>query len=259
MAPLIGTHCSDGVLTVRLNRPEVHNAFNPQVIAEVTEAFEQAGTDASIRVVVLAAAGKSFCAGADLNWMRQMVDYTFEENVADARGLSGMLRAVDQCPRPVIGRVQGAAFGGGIGLVAACDLVAALESATFCLSEARLGMAPATIAPMILAKMGASACRRYALTADRFSAAEARRIGLVHEVAATETDLDSRVEQWAAAIKQCGPEALAATKQIFREAAALGEAESFERMSEHIARLRASPEGQEGIRAFLEKREAGWR
>lgn len=248
----------DGVATVRMHRPDVHNAFNELMIAELTRVFVDVGADDDVRVVVLAGEGKSFCAGADLNWMQKMVGYAFDENVADARALAAMLRAIADCPKPVIGRIHGAAFGGGVGLVAACDVAVALDRASFCLSEVKLGIAPAVIAPFLVGKIGLSAARRYALSAERFSADEARRIGLVHEVVDTESELDSVVAKMCERFKQGGPAALAATKEILSEAARLDRDTALERMAEHIARLRVSDEGQEGLTAFLEKRDAGW-
>lgn len=243
---------------MRMHRPDVHNAFNEQMIAELTEVFESLGPDDDVRVVVLAGEGKSFCAGADLNWMQKMVNFTFDENVADARALARMLQTIDDCPKPVIGRVHGAAFGGGVGLVAACDVAIALGRASFCLSEVKLGIAPAVIAPFLIARIGSSAARRYALSAERFAADEARRIGLVHEVVDTEDELDAAIAKFCEQFKRNGPKALAATKQILSEASRLDRDAALKQMVEHIARLRASAEGQEGLKAFLEKRDPNW-
>jgi methylglutaconyl-CoA hydratase len=170
------------VARITLNRPDVRNAFNDEVIAELTQAFTQVGQDPQVRAVVLAADGPAFCAGADLNWMRRMADYTREENLADAGALAEMLRTIHNCLKPTIARVQGDVFAGGVGLVAACDMAVSVDTATYCLSEVKLGLIPATISPYVIRAMGARAAQRYFLTAERFSAAEAHRIGMVHEV-----------------------------------------------------------------------------
>ncbi|RME39565.1 MAG: enoyl-CoA hydratase/isomerase family protein, partial [Planctomycetota bacterium] len=223
-----------------------------------TEAFERAGKDDAVRAVVLAGTGKSFCAGADVNWMKRMVDYTFEENVQDARTMSRMLRAIRECPRPVIARVHGAAIGGGVGLVAACDLAAAREGAVFSLSEAKLGIAPAVISPFVLEKIGPGQARRLALTAERFDAVEAKRIGLIHEVAPDEAGLDAWIERAVRHIRSNGPKALSACKRLLSRVAGTDWDEVEAYTTRCIAELRASPEGQEGLRSFLEKRKPDW-
>lgn len=247
-----------GLGVVRLNRPELHNAFNEVMIAEITNAFRELAHRDDLRAIVLAGEGKSFSAGGDINWMKKMVGYTFEENVADANAMADMLRAIRECPKPVIARVHGNAFGGGVGLTAACDIAVALESAVFCLSEVKLGIVPAVISPFVLEKIGTGQMRRYGLTAERFSAAEARRIGLVHEVFATETEMDAWISKTSDLLKSNGPKALSAAKQIFTEVAGLPW-DGVQQLTTHtIATLRASPEGQEGLRAFLEKRSPNW-
>lgn len=255
---MLRVHFAKGVATVTLARPELHNAFNEVMIAEITEAFRELGKRDDIRGAILAGEGKSFSAGGDINWMKKMVGYTFEENVADANAMADMLRAIRECPKPVIARVHGNAFGGGVGLTAACDIAVALESAVFCLSEVKLGIVPAVISPFVLEKIGPGQMRRYGLTAERFSAAEARRIGLVHEVFATETEMDAWISKTCDMLKTNGPKALSTAKQIFTEVAGLPWDKVQQRTTHTIATLRASPEGQEGLRAFLEKRNPNW-
>ena len=259
MTQFVRREIGDGTCTVRIDRPEVHNAFNEVVIAELTEAFVAAGADPAVRVVVLASGGPSFSAGADVNWMRRMVDYSFEENVADAAAMAAMLRAIRECPRPVICRVHGATFGGGVGLAAACDVAVALRSATFALTEVRLGILPAVISPYVQEKIGPGALRRYALTAERFDAETARRIGLVDEVAETEEGLDERVALFARLIAKNGPEALAACKSVLREIQPVDWERATEITTRRIAERRVTEEGQAGLRAFLEKRSPRWR
>lgn len=244
--------------TVTLRRPEAHNALNAALIAELTGAFEELARDASTRVVVLAAEGKSFCAGGDLKWMREAAAYTFEENVADAQRLSRMLQAISGCPKPVIARVQGAAFGGGAGLAAACDLAAAAENALFSFSEVRLGLIPSVISPWVLRKLTPGDARRFFLTAERFSAAEARRTGLISEVAASEQELDARIAGWVEALLQNGPEAMAACKQLLDDASALEWSAFAGSTPRRLAERRATDEGREGVAAFLEKRSPNW-
>lgn len=242
--------------TVTLRRPEAHNAFDSEMIRELTEAFEQ--VPAGTRVVILAAEGKSFCAGADLNWMRSMVEYSFEENVADALALGKMLRTIYECPLPVIGRVQGAAYGGGVGLAAVCDVVVAVESARFCFSEARLGLVPAVISPFVLRKLPPGLARRYFVTAEPLTAAEARQAGLVSEVVPSIEALDEAVARWVERLKENGPEAMAACKRLVDEVDPPRWGEVLDLAARRIAERRASEEGQEGMRAFLERRRPVW-
>jgi methylglutaconyl-CoA hydratase len=258
MSSFVHQQVERGVATITLSRPELHNAFNEEVMNAVTQAFVERGADPLVRVIVLAGAGKSFCAGADVHWMRRMVDYTFEENVADARLLSRMLRAIRGCPKPVIARVHGAAFGGGVGLTAACDFAVAVASVVFCLSEVRLGILPAVISPYVIEKIGPGSFRRYALTAERFDAAEAKRIGLVCETVESVERLDAWIEQTVTDLKENGPLALAACKQVLDEVQGR-DWERIENLTIHrIAERRVSPEGQEGLKAFLEKRKPSW-
>lgn len=235
------------LLRVAMARPERRNAFDAALIEELTGAFNRVETD--VRALLLTGDGPSFSAGADVEWMRASVELTYDENVADALRLRAMLDAIDECPVPVVARVQGHALGGGCGLVAGCDIVVADPGAQFAFSEVKLGIVPAVISPFALAKIGSSAARRYFVTGERFSADVALRIGLVHEVAG---DLDGAVEQVLAELLSAGPEAVRAAKVLAR--APLSAAETAQRIAAH----RASPEGQEGLRAFLEKRPPGW-
>lgn len=244
--------------SVRLNRPDVHNAFNEQMIQELHAAFTTLGKDASIRAIVLRGTGKSFCAGADLNWMRKMVNYTFTENVQDAHALAAMLRMIHDCPKPVIAAVHGAAFGGGVGLLAACDIVIATENGSFCLSEVKLGLLPAVISPFVLQKIGAGSARRYFLTAERFSAATALEIGLISEVVVDAETLDARIEALVDLIIGNGPEAVAQCKQLLSHLCNHDWNRATDITTKMIAERRASVEGQEGMHAFLEKRSPAW-
>src|SRR5437899_4173898 len=237
-------------LWVTLNRPEVRNAFNPAMIAELTALFTGIAGDDETRVVVLAGAGASFCAGADLTWMREMAAYTHEENVADALRLVAMLEAVEGCAVPVVARVHGAALGGGAGLVAACDVVVVAADALFGFTEARLGIAPAVVAPFVLRKIGPGHARALFVTAERFDAARAERIGLVHHVADAAA-LDTKVQEVMSAVTACGPAALRACKRLVADVPGMARGAALGLYTaETIAALRASPEGQEGMRAF---------
>lgn len=249
---------ADGVRTITLNRAERHNAFDDALIKDLAQAFRDAATAPGVRAVVLDSTGKSFSAGADLDWMKRMAGYSQDENVADAMALSDMLDAIDSCPRPVIGVVQGPAYGGGVGLVACCDLAVAAEGASFCLSEVKLGIIPAVISPYVVRAMGGRQARRYAVTAETFSAAEAKACGLVHEVVPA-GDLAAVRDKWLARVKGNGPEAMSAAKGLIRRAADEPLDEPLRRWTaERIAERRASAEGQDGIRAFLEKRKPSW-
>ncbi len=246
------------IRTITLSRPDVRNAFNDEVIAELKTAFTEAGQAADVRCVVLAAEGPAFCAGADLNWMRRMADYTRDENLADAGQLAAMLRAIYECPKPTIARVQGDVFAGGVGLVAACDVAVSVDTATYCLSEVRLGLIPATISPYVIRAMGARASHRYFLTAERFSAAEAHRIGLVHEVVAADA-LDAKVVELTSALVSASPNAVRACKRLVQDVA---EREIDDALVAHtvsgIADIRSSDEGKEGVQSFLQKRKPSW-
>lgn len=247
-----------GVSTVTLNRPEVRNAFNDEVIAELTAVFIELGKREEVRCIVLAANGTAFCAGADLNWMKRMADYTRDENVADAGALAEMLRVVYACPKPTIAKVQGDVYAGGTGLVAACDIAVSVDSAGYCLSEVKLGLIPATISPYVIRAMGARAAHRYFLTAERFSAAEALRIGFVHEVVLT-AELDAKVAELAKALVNAGPEAIKLCKMLVQDVAQQEITPALVRMTvEGIADIRVSPEGREGVQSFLQKRKPAW-
>ena len=247
-----------GVATVALNRPEVRNAFNDEVIGELTVAFLELGERPEVRCVVLSGNGPAFCAGADLNWMKRMAGYSRDENLADARALARMLEVIDTCPKPTIARVQGDVYAGGTGLVAACDIAVTVDSAHYCLSETRLGLIPATISPYVIRAMGARAAHRYFLTAERFSAHEAHRIGFVHEVVAAAA-LDDTVAAIAGQLVTVGPQAVKACKQLVHDIAGQEiSAGLIERTAQVIADVRVSDEGREGIQSFLQKRVPAW-
>ena len=246
------------VARVFLNRPEVRNAFSDAVIAELTAAFQTLGSDSSVRAIVLGGHGKAFCAGADLNWMRAMADYSWEQNRADAQALADMLWAIYSCPHPVVGRIQGDCYAGGVGLAAVCDVLVAAEGIQFCLSEARLGLLPATIGPYVVRALGEQAARRYFATAERFTSAEAHRLGFVHELAAADT-LDAKVDAIVQALVANGPAAVKACKRLVQDLAGQPiTAVLREDTARRIADIRASAEGREGVQAFLQKRTPSW-
>lgn len=246
------------VATVTLARPEVRNAFNEIMIGELAGAFRALGADAGIRAIVLAAEGEVFCAGADLNWMRKMAGYTREENLADAAQLAEMLRTLYTCPKPVVAQVQGDCYAGGMGLIAACDIAIATEASHFCLSEVKLGLIPATISPYVIRAMGENVARRYFLTAERFNAREAHRIGFVHEVVTADA-LETTTAGIVKALVSNSPHAVREAKRLVRDipGAPLTEALVADTV-ERIAESRSSEEGKEGVQSFLEKRKPGW-
>ncbi|MFN3808192.1 enoyl-CoA hydratase/isomerase family protein [Asticcacaulis sp.] len=247
---------ANGIARLTLNRPERHNAFDEAMIGDLTGVFTTLGANPLVRVVVLNGAGESFCAGGDLNWMQRAAQKSAAENAQDALALARMLHAINVCPKPVIALIQGACFGGGVGLVAACDIVIAAPDARFGLTEVRLGLIPAAISPFVLAKMGTSAARRYFLTGERFSAEEARRLGLVHEVKA---GLDAAAAPLIDALLASGPEAVADAKALIADVAGRFVDEDLLGLTaQRIAARRACDEGREGIAAFLEKRKPGW-
>ena len=249
---------SPHVAEVWLNRPEVRNAFNDGVIAALTEAFTRLNQDTALRVVVLAGHGKAFCAGADLNWMRAMADYSWDENRADAGKLADMLWTLDQCPVPLVGRVHGDCYAGGMGLASVCDVLVASDNVTFCLSEARLGLLPATIAPYVVRAMGEQAARRWFTTAERFSAAQGQAMGFVHELC-TPDEIDARVAALVATLVANGPAAVRACKQLVRDVAGRPiDAALRDETARRIADIRASAEGREGVQSFLGKRAPNW-
>jgi methylglutaconyl-CoA hydratase len=254
--PLIAIEQTGGVARVTLNRPDVRNAFNDEVIGELTAWAHDAGRSGA-RVAVLAGAGRTFCAGADLGWMSRMVGYTFDENVRDASAMAAMFEALDALPIPLVGRVHGAALGGGAGLAAVCDIVVAAEDAVFGFTEVKLGILPAVISPFVVRKIGVSAARELFLTGARFGADRARQIGLVHTVVAA-ADLDGAVDRTVAELMTSGPEAIAGAKQLIAAVAGRAPAAVAGLTAETIGRHRVSPEGQEGMLAFLEKRKPGW-
>ena len=251
-------HVSHHVAVVWMAREVVRNAFNETSIAELTEAFRSLGADPDVRAIVLAGKGPAFCAGADLGWMKRMAGFSYDENRDDAMKLATMLHTIYQCPKPVIARVHGDAYAGGVGLVAACDIAVAAIGTTFCLSETRLGLIPATIGPYVIRAMGVSAARRYVLTAEKFDASEAFRIGLVHDLAPPE-ELDSRINEMLGALMQTSSNAVAEAKRLVRDMSALPIDEALiADTAERIAAIRTSEDGREGVRAFLEKRKSRW-
>jgi methylglutaconyl-CoA hydratase len=250
---------SPHVAEVWLNRPEVRNAFNDGVITELNEAFRALAADGELRAVVLGGRGKAFCAGADLAWMRAMADYTWAENHADAARLAEMLWTIWNCPVPVVGRIHGDCYAGGVGLAAVCDVLVAAEGMHFCLSEARLGLLPATIGPYVVKALGEQAARRWFVTAERFSAAQAQALGFVHEVAAAEA-LDACVAGVVASVVANGPAAVRACKRLVKDVAGREiDAALRDETARRIADVRASAEGREGVSAFLHKRDPAWK
>ena len=248
----------DGVARVTLNRPELRNAFDEKVIGELTRAFEDVKDDKGIRVMILAGNGPAFCAGADLNWMKRMAGYGYDENLADARALAEMLAALDRLPKPTIARVHGPVFAGGTGLVAACDIAVGTPEAKFCLSEAKLGLSPATISPYVMRAMGEREARRYFLTAEVFDAQEAFRIGML-SLLVPPAELDSTIEELVRNLLAGGPEAHARIKALIRAVAGRRPDDALVgETARQIAEIRGSAEGREGIAAFLEKRKAAW-
>jgi methylglutaconyl-CoA hydratase len=258
MPSTLTVNCTQRVAVVWMTRADVRNAFNETSIAELTDTFRSVGADPDVRAVVLAAEGTAFCAGADLEWMRRMAQYSHDDNRADARKLATMLRTIHECPKPVIARVHGPAFAGGVGLVAACDIAIASLNAEFCLTETKLGLIPATIAPYVLRAIGFSQARRYFLTAEKFDAAEAFRIGLVHDIVPGD-ELDAKINGLLGTLMLTSAEAVTAAKKLVRELAyhPIDDA-VVEDTAERIAHARASADGREGIASFLEKRKARW-
>ena len=246
------------VATVTLNRPEIRNAFNDEMISELTSTFEQLSQSDAVRVIVLEATGKAFCAGADLNWMRAMADYDYDENLADADKLAQMLKTIYDCPKPTVAAIQGDVYAGGMGLVAVCDIAIAVKNANFCLSEVRLGLAPATISPYVIKALGARASQRYFLTAEVFDAKKARQLGFIHE-RVNEDALTDTVAELCAKIINNSPEAVKTCKRLLHDIA--GEAITDELIADtvkEIADIRSSKQGKEGVQAFLQKRKPDW-
>ncbi len=251
-------HLDNGVLTVALNRPKSHNAMSPAMIDALIHIFTALPKREEVRVVVVTGNGRSFCAGADLNYMRAAADYTFEQNVADGEAIFDLMHAVDTCPQPVVGRINGAVIGGGLGLVSCCDIAVAVERAQFGLSEVRLGIVPAVISPFVLAKIGVGNGRELFLTGERFTANKAREIGLVQHVAADEAELDTKVAERVQQLLMAAPGAQAAAKEIIRTVAYQPKSKARDFTARMIAERRASAEGREGMSSFLEKRKPRW-
>jgi len=248
----------DGVARVTLNRPELRNAFDDVLISSLTRTFAEIGKDPAVRVMILAGNGPAFCAGADLNWMKRMAGYSYEQNLADAKGLAEMLATLDRLPKPTIARVHGPVFAGGTGLVAACDIAVGTTEAKMCLSEAKLGLSPATISPYVMRAMGERAARRYFLTAEVFGAEEAYRLGML-SILVPSSEIDSEIEKLLTHLLAGGPEAMKKIKELVRAVASrpLDDALVAD-TAKRIAEIRVSPEGREGIASFLEKRKPRW-
>ena len=248
-----------GVARVMLDRPEIRNAFDDALIAALTSTLSELDADEGVRAVVLGGNGPAFCAGADLNWMKRMAGYGYEQNLADARALAGMLKTLDRMKKPTVARVHGPAFAGGVGLVAACDIAVGSTEARFCLSESKLGLSPATISPYVVRAMGERMARRYFLSAEIFDASEAYRIGLLTAVSPSE-NLDGEIDGMLGHLLQGGPQAMAKIKDLIRRVSSGTIDDSMiEDTATRIAEIRVSPEGREGIASFLEKRKASWK
>lgn len=251
-----------GVLTISLNRPDVRNAFNEVVINELKTVFSQEALKPEVRAVVLKGEGPAFCAGGDLNWMKKAVDFSYEENLHDTKTLAQMFAAMNECPKPLIGAIHGAAIGGGVGLVSVCDIAIASQETQFSLSEVRLGIVPACIGPFVTAKIGPSHARGLFMSAERFQAPKAKEIGLVHEVVADPAALPAAVEKVLGNILQCGPNAMKVAKQLVLDLTWPEKRAQLNNPLDYVARLlsdlRISAEGQDGVRAFLEKRKPSW-
>ena len=248
---------AEGVARVTLNRPAVHNAFNAALIEDLRACFAALGDAPDVRAVVLAGAGPSFCAGADVQWMQQSLAYTEQQNWEDAQRLATMLRTINECPKPVIARVHGACLGGGVGLVAVANLVIAADNVKFGLTEVKLGIVPAVISPFVLAKIIPGAARALFLTGERFSAQRAYEIGLATTVVPAD-GLDAAVDAALAQLRSSSPAALPVAKELWRRVPGLPPDAAFDLTTRTIARMRVSPEGQEGLHAFLEKRKPNW-
>jgi methylglutaconyl-CoA hydratase len=247
----------DKALRITMNRPEVHNAFNSEMIRDLAAAFDEAGKDPDVRLVILTGAGESFCAGADLNWMREVIRYSYEQNLGESRELAELMHAIYTLPKPTIARINGAVIGGGTGLFSACDIVIASDRAKFGLSEVKIGLVPAAIGPYVIRRIGESAARELFLTGERFAAQRALEIGLVNKVVAHEA-LDDKVAEVVRLLLSSGPEAIAKCKELLQKVPAMDLEEAKGYTAEMIAGLRVSPEGQEGMAAFLEKRKPKW-
>jgi methylglutaconyl-CoA hydratase len=256
---MLKVETSGGVARVTLDRPEIRNAFDDALIAALTRTLRELDADEAVRAVVLAGSGPAFCAGADLNWMKRMAGYGYEQNLADAQALAAMLKTLDRMRKPTVARVHGPAFAGGVGLVAACDIAVGTPEAKFCLSEAKLGLSPATISPYVVRAMGERMARRYFLTAEVFDAAEACRVGLLTAVSPSEK-LDGEIGEILKHLAQGGPLAIAKIKDLIRTVASSPVSDAMiADTAKRIAEIRVSPEGREGIASFLEKRKPSWK
>ncbi len=258
MAAMIEVQHTGPVATVALNRPQQHNALHPDMIRELRDAFHNLAQEAEVRVIVLRGHGPSFCAGADITFMRVAADYTFEQNLADGEAIFDLMATINNCPKPVIGRIQGTAIGGGVGLVSCCDTTVAVTQATFGLSEARLGIAPAVISPFVMAKIGPAHARELFMTGERFDAAYAQRIGLIHHLVPDEAALEAKIQERIQQFLLAAPGAQAAIKALVREVAFQPQAAMRAYTARLIAERRASDEGREGLSSFLEKRRPNW-
>jgi methylglutaconyl-CoA hydratase len=245
------------VLRLTMNRPQVHNAFNAEMIRELAAAFDDAKQNTDVRLVILTGAGESFCAGADLNWMREIIRYSYEQNLRESRELAELMHSIYTLPKPTIARINGAVIGGGTGLFSACDIVIASDRAKFGLSEVKIGLVPAAIGPYVIRRIGEGAARELFLTGERFEAQRALEIGLVNKVVPHEA-LDEKVAQVVRLLLSSGPEAIARCKELLQKVPGMGLDEAKSYTAEMIAGLRVSPEGQEGMAAFLEKRKPKW-
>jgi methylglutaconyl-CoA hydratase len=256
---MLSVKTTGGVARVMLDRPEIRNAFDDALIAALTSTLRELDADPAVRAVVLGGNGPAFCAGADLNWMKRMAGYTYEQNLADARALAEMLKTLDRMKKPTLARVHGPAFAGGVGLVAACDIAIGTPEARFCLSEAKLGLSPATISPYVVRAMGERMAHRYFLTAEVFDGIEAHRIGLLGMLSPSEK-LDGEIDEMLKHLLQGGPQALDKIKDLIRFVSSGEITDSMiDGTAQRIAEIRVSPEGREGIASFLEKRKPGWR
>lgn len=258
MPSTLKTKLEKGIFTVELARSEVRNAFNDQLIQDLQTTFDKIAKDKSVRVILLRGDGPVFCAGGDLKWMQKSVDLSTEENLTDTRKLAHMFATLNQCPKPVVGLIQGAAIGGGVGLVSICDYAVCSRETVFSLSEVRLGIIPACIGPFVLAKVGESHARAYFMSAERFSAERAYAIGLVHELVDNPAELNAAADRITKNLLQCGPNAMTAAKALVRNLKAMNFDQGLEYVARTLADLRVTPEGQEGLRAFLEKRKPSW-
>jgi methylglutaconyl-CoA hydratase len=255
---MLTVEISRTIATVTLNRPDLHNAFNDELIARVTETFEAIGADSTVRVVLLRAAGQSFSAGGDLNWMKRAATYTAEENFRDARAGAHMFFTVAHCPRPVIARVHGRALGGGCGLIACCDMAVALESAEFGFPEVKIGLLPGIIGPFVVSRIGVSNAREYFLTGARFPAARAREIGLIQRVAADETSMDAIIDDWIGELMTASPAAVSAAKKLIFDISGRPIESVLDTAASSIANARISPDGRAGVEAFLSRAKPPW-